>query len=78
MSIRRRLLEEWNIDIAGGLGSLKGRLWRIGLMGSGSTKENVMLALNALHDSLNAEGYRCESPFEAAESVYTSESPVAV
>jgi alanine-glyoxylate transaminase/serine-glyoxylate transaminase/serine-pyruvate transaminase len=76
--IRRRLLEGSNIDIAGGLGLLKGQLWRIGLMGSGSRRENVNLALEALHEALNAEGYECASGFDAAEAVYEEHSAVPV
>ena len=78
MRIRRRLLDESNIDIAGGLGLLKGQLWRIGLMGSGSTRENVNLALEALHQALNAEGYECASGLAAAEAVYEERSVVTV
>lgn len=47
-AIRRRLLEEYNIEIAGGLGAFKGRVWRIGLMGYSSRRENVLLLLSAL------------------------------
>ena len=67
--IRARLLEE-NIEIGGGLGPLKGRIWRIGLMGSGSTRENVLLVLDALRRALNAEGFSCASGIEAAEAEY--------
>ena len=67
--VRARLLEE-NIEIGGGLGPLKGRIWRIGLMGSGSTRENVILVLDALHRALNAEGFSCASGLEAAEATY--------
>jgi alanine-glyoxylate transaminase/serine-glyoxylate transaminase/serine-pyruvate transaminase len=67
--IRGRLLEE-NIEIGGGLGPLKGRIWRIGLMGSGSTRANVLLVLDALQRALNAEGFKCPSGVEAAEAVY--------
>src|SRR5256714_7178354 len=67
--VRARLLAE-NIEIGGGLGPLKGRIWRIGLMGSGSTRENVRLVLEALHRALNAEGFKCPSGVEAAEAVY--------
>ena len=67
--VRTRLLEE-NIEIGGGLGPLKGRIWRIGLMGSGSTRENVMLVLRALRRALNAEGFSCASGIEAAEASY--------
>lgn len=46
--VRRRLLEENGIEIAGGLGELKGKVWRIGLMGYSSQPENVASLLNAL------------------------------
>jgi alanine-glyoxylate transaminase/serine-glyoxylate transaminase/serine-pyruvate transaminase len=48
LAIRQRLLEEYNIEIAGGLGELKGKIWRIGLMGYSSRPENVLLLLAAL------------------------------
>jgi alanine-glyoxylate transaminase/serine-glyoxylate transaminase/serine-pyruvate transaminase len=67
--VRARLLEE-NIEIGGGLGPLKGRIWRIGLMGSGSTRANVVLVLDALQRALNAEGFKCPSGVEAAEAIY--------
>ena len=47
-AIRRRLLEAYNVEIAGGLGALKGRVWRVGLMGYSSRRENVLLLLAAL------------------------------
>jgi len=50
--IRRRLREEYNIAISGGLGELKGKIWRIGLMGVNSNEKNVTLILNALKNSL--------------------------
>lgn len=46
--VRRRLLEEFNIEIAGGLGELKGRVWRIGLMGHSAREDLVVLLLAAL------------------------------
>ncbi len=46
--VRRRLLDEFNIEIAGGFGPLKGKVWRIGLMGFSSRLENVVLLLGAL------------------------------
>jgi alanine-glyoxylate transaminase / serine-glyoxylate transaminase / serine-pyruvate transaminase len=39
--VRRQLLEEHGIEIGAGLGPLAGKIWRVGLMGSGSTRENV-------------------------------------
>jgi alanine-glyoxylate transaminase/serine-glyoxylate transaminase/serine-pyruvate transaminase len=50
--IRSRLLNEFNIEIAGGLGELKGEVWRIGLMGHSSSRENVSLLLAALKGCL--------------------------
>lgn len=47
-AVRRRLLEEYNIEIAGGLGTLKGKIFRIGLMGFSSRAENVVTLLGAL------------------------------
>lgn len=71
--VRARLLNDFNIEIGGGLGPLKGKIWRIGLMGSGSTRENVLLVLEALHSALNAEGFRCPSGVEAAEAMYSTD-----
>jgi alanine-glyoxylate transaminase/serine-glyoxylate transaminase/serine-pyruvate transaminase len=47
-SVRKRLLADYNIEIGAGLGPLKGKIWRIGLMGETSKKENVELVLGAL------------------------------
>jgi len=51
-SIRQRLLNIYNIEIAGGFGPLAGRVWRIGLMGYSSKAENVTLLLAALGELL--------------------------
>lgn len=50
--VRRRLLEQYNIEIAGGFGPLKGQVWRIGLMGYSSRPEYVLLLLAALREIL--------------------------
>jgi alanine-glyoxylate transaminase/serine-glyoxylate transaminase/serine-pyruvate transaminase len=47
-NVRKRLLEEYNIEIGGGLGPYAGKIWRIGLMGESSTKNNVNMLLSAL------------------------------
>lgn len=47
-AVRKVLLSEYNIEIAGGLGELKGRAWRIGLMGYSARRENIELLLAAL------------------------------
>ena len=55
--IRRRLLDEFSIEIGGGLGPVKGQIWRIGLMGYSSSKQNVLLCLGALETVLREESY---------------------
>lgn len=51
-AVRARLRDEFNIEIAGGFGPLKGKIWRIGLMGFSSRKENVALLAEALAEVL--------------------------
>jgi alanine-glyoxylate transaminase/serine-glyoxylate transaminase/serine-pyruvate transaminase len=46
--VRKRLLEEYNIEIGGGLGPYAGKIWRIGLMGESSTPNHVNMLLAAL------------------------------
>ena len=53
-AVSRQLLNEYNIEIAGGLGELGGKVWRIGLMGYNSRRENVILLLSALEKVLNS------------------------
>jgi len=50
--VRRRLLQEYGIEISAGLGPLAGKTWRIGLMGHGATIRNVDLVLTALREVL--------------------------
>jgi len=58
LAVRKQLLNEFNIEIGGGLGDFKGKAWRIGLMGSACTLSNVMLALAALEKSLTDQGVK--------------------
>jgi alanine-glyoxylate transaminase/serine-glyoxylate transaminase/serine-pyruvate transaminase len=46
--VRQRLYDDFNIEIGAGLGPLKGRIWRVGLMGHGARAENVELLAKAL------------------------------
>ena len=57
-AVRRELLQTFGIEIGAGLGPLAGRIWRVGLMGSGSTMANVMLFLTALEHALRTVGHR--------------------
>jgi alanine-glyoxylate transaminase/serine-glyoxylate transaminase/serine-pyruvate transaminase len=56
--VRKYLLEERGIEIAGGFGPLAGKVFRIGLMGYGSTAENVGFILEALADALKRQGFK--------------------
>ncbi|UCD57816.1 MAG: alanine--glyoxylate aminotransferase family protein, partial [Candidatus Hydrogenedentota bacterium] len=56
LKVRRYLLEEFGIELGGGLGPLKGKIWRIGLMGHSCTKQNVILFLTALERALCKQG----------------------
>lgn len=51
-AVRRRLLADFGIEIGAGLGPLAGKIWRVGLMGSGSTGANVTFFLAALAEAL--------------------------
>lgn len=51
-SVRLGLLKKYNIEISGGLGELKGKVWRVGVMGYSSRRENILLLLAALKDLL--------------------------
>ena len=55
-AVRTQLLQTFGIEIGGGLGPLKGKVWRIGLMGESCTEANVLTLLNALEDILFRSG----------------------
>lgn len=56
--VRRRLLDEHDIEVLGGFGPLAGKVFRVGLMGPLATEDSVLLLLDALEKCLRAEGYR--------------------
>jgi alanine-glyoxylate transaminase/serine-glyoxylate transaminase/serine-pyruvate transaminase len=56
-AVRRRLLNEFSIEIGAGLGPLKGKIWRVGLMGETSKIENIHTFLRAFGKILNESGY---------------------
>jgi len=71
-AVRKALLEQYGIEIGGGLGPLKGQVWRIGLMGSSSNERNVLLVLHALERLLPHFGHETQSgaAVAAASAVY--------
>ena len=74
--IRRRLLQEYGIEIGAGFGPFKGKAWRIGLMGESSTRRNVMLLLAALETMLADQGYTLERGAACASAAAVYESPL--
>lgn len=69
--VRSRLLKDYGLELGGGLGALKGKAWRVGLMGQSSQRDHVILCLGALEQALRAEGHEVAgSGVAAAGAVY--------
>jgi alanine-glyoxylate transaminase / serine-glyoxylate transaminase / serine-pyruvate transaminase len=73
-AVRRMLLDEFNIEVGAGLGPLAGRIWRVGLMGAGSTIGNVMLFVAALERVLHRAGHKAASTSAAISAVEAAAS----
>lgn len=79
--VRNQLLDEFNIEIAGGFGPVKGKIWRVGLMGHCSQKPFVLLFLSAFEKVLGDQGFRVPAGAGVAAAIrsYThAETPAAV
>jgi alanine-glyoxylate transaminase/serine-glyoxylate transaminase/serine-pyruvate transaminase len=71
--VRKTLLNDFAIEIGGGLGQFAGKVWRVGLMGQSCRRKNVFLFLSALGAVLKAEGFQTRpGAIEAATAVYAS------
>jgi alanine-glyoxylate transaminase/serine-glyoxylate transaminase/serine-pyruvate transaminase len=72
--MRKELLTSYDIEIGGGLGVLKGKIWRIGLMGYSSKVKNVLNLLTALESALSKRGAPVTkgASVEAANRVYNN------
>jgi len=72
LPLRRHLLQHYGIEVGGGLGPFKGRIWRVGLMGHSSTRRNVMLLLAAVGEGLRRFGVKVDpgAGVGAAQAVY--------
>jgi alanine-glyoxylate transaminase/serine-glyoxylate transaminase/serine-pyruvate transaminase len=57
-SVRRMLLQTFNVEVGAGLGPLAGKIWRVGLMGASSTPQTLLLFLGALEAALTAHGWQ--------------------
>ena len=60
-AVRRRMREDFEIEIGAAFGPLQGKIWRIGAMGYNAMKHKVLLTLGALEAVLRAEGYAFEA-----------------
>jgi alanine-glyoxylate transaminase/serine-glyoxylate transaminase/serine-pyruvate transaminase len=60
VKLRGYLLEKLNLEIGGGLGKLKGKVWRVGLMGHSSSAERILFFLSALSQALQAQGVKTD------------------
>src|SRR3984957_18996710 len=69
--VRQQLLDEFNIEISGGLGPLKGKIWRVGLMGYSSLKPNVLLFLAAMEKVLLDQGHAVPAGAGVAAALQT-------
>ena len=69
LRVRGQLLEEFGIEIAGGIGPLKGKTWRIGLMGYVSQSKNVLLFLATLEKVLLEHGFHLGSGAGVAAAI---------
>jgi alanine-glyoxylate transaminase / serine-glyoxylate transaminase / serine-pyruvate transaminase len=76
VKVRNQLLEEFNIEIAGGLGPLKAKIWRVGLMGHCSQKPYVLLFLAALEKVLLDQGHRVPSGAGVGAAVHSYRTDV--
>lgn len=72
-TVRTQLLNDHGIEIGGGLGPLRGRVWRIGLMGESCRQAHVLTLLNALEDILARQGRLSHAgrAVQAAVETYT-------
>jgi len=68
---RGQLLDEFNIEIAGGIGPLGGKIWRLGLMGYCAQKANVLLLLGAMEKVLHDQGARVPAGAGVAAAVHS-------
>jgi alanine-glyoxylate transaminase / serine-glyoxylate transaminase / serine-pyruvate transaminase len=60
-AVRTAVLAKWDLEIGAGLGPLKGKVWRIGLMGASATPWHVRLCLTALCEALEAQGFKADA-----------------
>ncbi|MBI3664093.1 MAG: alanine--glyoxylate aminotransferase family protein [Acidobacteria bacterium] len=78
LKVRNQLLDDFDIEIAGGFGPVKGKIWRIGLMGFSAQRNNVLLFLAAFEKVLLDQGFHVPAGAGVGAAVRTYLQPVAV
>ena len=72
-AVRSALLNDYQIEIGAGLGAMAGKVWRFGLMGHGSTKQNILICLGALDEVLS----RMQAPIHRGVAVAAAQKMLA-
>jgi (S)-ureidoglycine---glyoxylate transaminase len=67
-TVRRRMREDFEIEIGTAFGPLAGKVWRIGAMGYNARKHKVLITMGALEAVLRSEGYREGTPGAAVDA----------
>jgi (S)-ureidoglycine-glyoxylate aminotransferase len=79
LRVRRRLVEDFGIEIGAAFGQLQGKIWRIGTMGYAAARPNILVCLAALESVLRGEGWRAPAGagVDAAVAHYAAAGPPA-
>jgi len=80
VKFRNQLLDECNIEIAGGIGPTKGQIWRLGTMGWCSQRAFILQLLAAMDKALLDQGHRHAPGAGVAGAIHSyaaTEKPVA-
>jgi alanine-glyoxylate transaminase/serine-glyoxylate transaminase/serine-pyruvate transaminase len=73
MGVRKHLMANYGIEIAGGFGELAGKVFRIGLMGVLATEKDTLFLLEKFEEAFKAQGFEVKgSAVAAAKAVYAA------
>jgi alanine-glyoxylate transaminase / serine-glyoxylate transaminase / serine-pyruvate transaminase len=73
--IRQKLLNPYRIDIGGGLGTMQGKLWRIGVLGHSAQPTFLLSLINLLESLLQEKGYPVQEPGKAGQTLLNNLEP---
>jgi len=77
LRVRRRLVDDFGVEIGAAFGLLQGKIWRIGTMGYSAQRQFVLVCLAALEHALRLEGHRAAAGagLDAALAHYAAAGP---